>query len=132
MNVFRYDAPFLRSCDKEKDDGKDDDDDDEEEYVAWDFLSVGSVVAVAAHRNSQDVIWLIKIIESSCISKECETDSYGNSIVSGEHFLKGNFLERCHAEKDHTLFKLKKNGYIFLQRNNYLSVCAFERNKERI
>ena len=39
MNVFRYDAPFLRSYDDEKEDEKDDNDDDddnEEEYDAWD------------------------------------------------------------------------------------------------
>ena len=75
VNVLKYDVPFLRACDEEKEDERSDDDDgDEEEYDAWDFFSVVSVVAVAAHKNSQDVIWLIKISESNCISNKCETE----------------------------------------------------------
>ena len=93
--------PNLRSADEKSDD---EDDDDNDEYNAWDFLSVGSVVAVATHKSSQDVIWLIKITENNCFSHEIEKDSYGNTIITSEHFLKVNFLERSHTEKDHTLF----------------------------
>ena len=96
--------PNLQSSDEKSDD----EDEDDYEYNAWDFLSVGSVVAVAAHKSSQDIIWLIKITENNCFSHEIEKDSFGNTIVTGERFLKGNFLERSHTEKDHTLFQLNK------------------------
>ena len=76
--------PNLRSADeKSEDEDEDEDDEDTDEYNSWDFLSVGTLVAVAAHKSSQDVIWLIKITENNCFSHEIEKDSYGNTIITG-------------------------------------------------
>ena len=67
------------------------------------IFSVSSVVAVAAHKSSQDIIWLIKITENNCFSHEIEKKSFGNTIVTGERFLKGNFLEITHRERPHAI-----------------------------
>ena len=34
----------------------------------WDFLSIDSVVTVAPDSGSQDLFWLIRIIENNCVA----------------------------------------------------------------
>ena len=62
---------------------------------------------------SQDVVWLIQISESKCISEQPETDSYGNTIIPGAHYLKGVFFEKLYNQEDHALFKLSKEVTFF-------------------
>ena len=58
-----------------------------------DFLSIDSIVAVAADSGSQDPFWWIGIIEKNCIANSQEPDCYGNKIVPGQRYLRGHYLE---------------------------------------
>lgn len=54
----------------------------------WDFLSIDSVVAVAPDSGSQDLFWLIRIIEINYV------------LLPGQRYLEGHFLERMHSDKN--------------------------------
>ena len=114
---MRYDQPFMRSQlnanEQEEgsghcEDNENDNDDDNDECELWDFLTAGSVVAVANEKASQDSVWFIKITDNNCVEKEIVFDLYHNSIIPEDRFLKGHFLERSDIGKDYTLFKVSK------------------------
>ena len=107
-----YEPPCLRSAFNEDDDDDDDDDhdddgdeiDEEERDGYWDILCPNSFVAVA-NDSCRDSVWFIQIIDNNCIVDKPEPDSYGQVVINGVRFLKGNFLEKVHDGKDHIVYK---------------------------
>ena len=47
------------------------------------FLTSGSIVAIAADGKSIKTIWFIKVIEAECLSKNAELEDYGHSTAKG-------------------------------------------------
>ena len=56
------------------------------------FLTSGSIVAIAADGKSIKTIWFIKVIEAECLSKNAELEDYGHSIAKGVAYMGDCFL----------------------------------------
>ena len=59
-----------------------------------DFFLVDSIVAIAAAETSSDTMWFVKVTQEVEFSDKNMEDGYGNIILMGQCYLKGNFLER--------------------------------------
>ena len=111
MVYVKYNVPYLRS-DRSKPELEivehEDEGDEDIENENWDFLTPGSIVAVANQEGSHDSVWFIKVTDNNCEANEQICDSYNNHIIPGIRFLKGKFLERSYTGKDYTMFQISK------------------------
>ena len=106
LTIMDYQLPFLRSQPGES--TEPDDKSDE----SWDFLGNNSIVAIA-NNSMVDNLWFVLIIDNNCIVGEPEADDYGHIILNGVRFIKGNFLEKQHDEKDHILYSVSNKVTYF-------------------
>ena len=116
-----------------------------------DFFLVDSIVAIAAAETSCDTMWFVKVTQEVEFADKNMEDGYGNIILMGQHYLKGNFLEReymttkghifkVNKKKETMLFKEtilypfvnfqeRKKG-LFLSNNDYVDILLYTQNSE--
>ena len=92
------------------------------------FFAANTVCAVAADRNSIEMFYFI-FIEDSHEAEFDHTDDYNNSVVVGQKYLSGFYLEK-HSENSKGVtysLNLKKNVY-FYQKSIVFPFVNFQKN----
>ena len=77
-----------------------------------DCLLPGSICAIAADRTSIDRFWLIKI-NSQLQATEKVFDDYGHTIIQGQSYLLGQYLESINSNNKGHVYKLMEKTAIF-------------------
>ena len=68
-------------------------------------------VAVAAAESSLDTVGFIKITNDSDMANDLISNSYGNCVLAGQHYLKEHFLEKDNMVKNGHIYKVNKKHF---------------------
>ena len=86
-------------------------------------------VAIAADRNSLETFWFVKIFDNNCIANGNEVDDYGNIIADGSKYIKGQFLEFLHENKNKKNYKLSNKVTYFYKESILYPFVNMNENK---
>ena len=82
--------------------------------VDKEFVLPGSVCAIAASEKSSDTVWFVRIESEEETLQEATTDDYGHTIIPGQKFFKGRYLEKVSTKKNTQIFKeMRKLTFIY-------------------
>ena len=76
-------------------------------------------------------LWLVKVIETKCVSAEKTRDGYGYVIPPGIECLKGHFFEGSTTTKSSNIFKISKKVTHFYKETVNFPFVNIKEGKKR-
>ena len=75
------------------------------------IIHKGFPAAVTAAESSPDTVWFIQITNDIDMGNDLIRDSYGNFVLTGQHYLKRHFLEKANMVKNGHIYKVNKKHF---------------------